>query len=509
VSTFFYKICVMKKLTIIVFSLICFAWSTSLNAQTIYDAVRYSNLNYTGTARTAGAGFSFGAMGGDFGVASINPAGIADFRKSELMFSLSVTASDNNAKLSQDPNSLNDGSTRLFFDNIGVVFNGSPRRGKFATSNISIGLNQLASYNESFRYEGTSTGSITDRFLELARFNTIDNGVMNPDFLDNFESGLAYETGAIYGDSGDYFSDFIATDNVTKRQEINRSGKMNELSFAWAGNYDNKFGVGLAIGVPFITFEENKAYTETDPANEIPFFESLDFNETLATSGTGINFKLGLNTTVARIIRLGAAYHSPTWFSLEDNYFTSLRYAYTDAEGTFNTLRESPDGRFEYSLVTPMKFVGSVGALLKVSEIKGFVNADFEYRPYTSNKFNLGDDSGEQSFENELNAEIDSSLQDSYNIKLGAEVAYKKMRVRSGVNLLASPFADAEFAGVSNIITLGLGYRGDRFFIDGAFIMDNSTEEYNPYKLADSSQNQLVVNDAERAKFLMTMGFKF
>ena len=63
----------MKDLTIAFLSLICMY---AINAQTVDDALRYSQNTYDITARSTGMGSSFGAMGGDFASASINPAGI-------------------------------------------------------------------------------------------------------------------------------------------------------------------------------------------------------------------------------------------------------------------------------------------------------------------------------------------------------------------------------------------------------------------------------------------------
>jgi len=50
--------------------------TVGVTAQSLTDAVRYSTLIPGGTARAMGVGGSFGAMGGDFGVLTINPAGI-------------------------------------------------------------------------------------------------------------------------------------------------------------------------------------------------------------------------------------------------------------------------------------------------------------------------------------------------------------------------------------------------------------------------------------------------
>lgn len=486
--------------------------TTQIISQTVAEAVRYSFLNYSGTARTAGVGYSFGAMGGDFGAVALNPAGLADFRKSEIMFSPSFNNINSTAYLNADAASTFDDkvSSRMFLDNIGIVVASSPGH-KLITSNFAIGLNQLNNYTENISYSGTTEGSLTERFLQLGNGNSDEFGTRNPDFLDDFEAGLAYEVGALYEDPNNslyYVTDFIESDQVSKNQRINRTGRMNELSFSWAAKFRNKIGLGISIGVPFVSFEELKSYVERDPNDDIPFFETLEYTENLTTSGTGINVKLGLNTTVAKIVRLGLAYHSPSYIGLNDSYSTALRYTYND--GTNNSFNsESPDGLFEYSVTTPGKFLASAGALLNISQdLKGFVNADFEYKDYGTSSFNLGDDSNEIEFERELNDNISSDLQATTAFKLGAEIAYKMLRIRAGANLIGSPYVDESRNNVSNLYSFGLGLRKDRFYIDIAYLKDNSTTEYAPYRVIEDNRIQRVTNESSRNKVLFTFGFK-
>ena len=66
-------------------------------SQNVGDAVRYSSYDPIGTARTLGVGSAFGAMGGDFSVIGINPAGIAEYRVGELNFTPSIASSNINA----------------------------------------------------------------------------------------------------------------------------------------------------------------------------------------------------------------------------------------------------------------------------------------------------------------------------------------------------------------------------------------------------------------------------
>lgn len=53
------------------------AAAASAAAQDMFDALRYSDYNYYGTARSMAMGGAFTALGGDIGSIGINPAGSA------------------------------------------------------------------------------------------------------------------------------------------------------------------------------------------------------------------------------------------------------------------------------------------------------------------------------------------------------------------------------------------------------------------------------------------------
>ena len=68
---------------------------TSLVAQNVYDALRYSQQYSEGTARSVAMGNAFVALGGDMGAFSINPASSAVYRYSEIVFTPSITVASN------------------------------------------------------------------------------------------------------------------------------------------------------------------------------------------------------------------------------------------------------------------------------------------------------------------------------------------------------------------------------------------------------------------------------
>ena len=79
----------MKKYFLITV-LICTGAIYQITAQNETDALRYSQVYYSGTARATAMGGSFGALGSDFSSLSINPAGIGIYQKSEISITPSV-----------------------------------------------------------------------------------------------------------------------------------------------------------------------------------------------------------------------------------------------------------------------------------------------------------------------------------------------------------------------------------------------------------------------------------
>ncbi len=67
-------------------SLILILFFSQLSAQNSYDALRYSRMNYQGSARFNAMGGAMGALGGDMSSLLINPGAIGVYRNSEFAF---------------------------------------------------------------------------------------------------------------------------------------------------------------------------------------------------------------------------------------------------------------------------------------------------------------------------------------------------------------------------------------------------------------------------------------
>ena len=492
------KIKSMRHLSYIIIAVISLG---TLSAQTVADAVRYSDYSPFGTAGAVGLGSSIGAMGGDYSVIGINPAGIAEFRKSVFTFTPSINTQSSDGYFTGDSNtSVNRSRSSFLVDNISFVASGENRSGKWKTSNWAVGFSKLAEFSRDVKIEGSTEGSITDRFVALA----------NSSGLDDFEAGIADEAQAIFLNQDDVFqSDFFDDDIVNKDVFLDQRGSINELSVGWAGNYDNTLNIGISAGIPFVSYSENKTYKENFQADD--FSSNLEYVESLNTTGAGINFKLGMQYRALPQLRIGAAIHSPTWYSLNDDYATSMTYQFSSDAESGGGSGQSPDGSFKYGYTSPWKAVGSIGSIYKIGSIKGFDNADLEYLDFKNNEFDFTTDSSdpiEGSNTQEINGEIDNSLGSVTNLRLGTELAYEAIRFRLGFSLSSSPYSnDSE---TSSSWSTGVGFRGEGFFVDLGYRRRSVTEGYNAYSVPEAEERDGLANiDTNYGKLVATVGFTF
>ncbi|MFK7934228.1 MAG: OmpP1/FadL family transporter [Saprospiraceae bacterium] len=473
-----------------------------VNAQIASDALRYSNISYgVSTARSLGVGGSLGALGTDYSVLSTNPAGLGMYRRSEFVISPSVFAAKTTSELLGTSTSEDRTEADFNLANIGAVFVSQPRGRKWKTFNFGIGFNRLANFDQEFYYEGATPATVTDRFLDVAN----DIG------LDQFEAGVAADASAIYeaeAGSGFYISDFSNLNLgalINKNQLVERSGSLNELVFSFAGNYNERLIAGLTIGIPFLTFTEVKTYQESDPTDEIEFFNELEYIERLTTNGIGINAKLGLIFRASQAIRLGAAVHTPTNFGMDDLFTTDLTYSYTDADNDGPVIASSPTGSFDYRLKTPWRYFANAGFIIGRS---GFISAEVEYVDHSGSTFDLTSDSNspeDLAYQNDLNDEVLNSFQSALNIRIGGEWAISQFRLRGGYQLLGATANENELGGV---LSLGAGVRGKNVYLDLGYQRATSENVYSPY-LTSFANEPIIDNKINASRYLMTIGYKF
>ena len=502
----------MKTNSFLVTLLLCAV--VSIQAQNDADALRYSMLQYGSTARALGVGGAFGAIGGDFGSISINPAGLGVYRSSELQFSpgFSVTGTNSDylgASESDSRTNANVGSAGFVFTDLNEMYRtGSGLR--LVSTSFAFGVNRLASFSSGRTFEGyNNQNSLLDSYAEYLNFGS---GTPPADAFDAdpFCAGLAYDAfllNPLPGDSNQYYT-VIPSGDVWQQQRLIVRGSVTEMVIAMGANFGHKLYVGGSIGVPFVKYVERNNYSETDRDQAIDDFVSYEQESRLNTRGTGINAKFGLLIRPVEAVRIGASIHSPTRYRLRDEYTSEI---FSDLESsTYDVF--SPLGLFDYTLRTPWRVNGSLGILLSD---KGFLSFDYEYLDYGLSEFDFSRSGiGFSSAADGINTTISSKYTSAHNLRGGVEVNAEPFRFRLGYGYLSTPFAEGRATGDADLsrqsFSGGIGYRGESVYIDLAYVHSITKFVDVPYQLSDpAALVPFAVNDQTMGTAVLTMGLRF
>ncbi|MCK7556194.1 outer membrane protein transport protein [Chitinophaga sedimenti] len=173
--------------------------------------------------------------------------------------------------------------------------------------------------------------------------------------------------GEITGFRSNVFPSF----GLRQMDEISEKGGTDEFTLGFAGNYGDKLYIGASLNVPSIHYERNRTYTEGDisngSANNDVGFSYWTLTDRLKTDAVGFNAKLGLIYSPNGALRLGASFHTPTWYNMKDastaEIFVDSETFDPDGTGTqrFQNTTDLTDGypvEYEYNLRTPLERAG-------------------------------------------------------------------------------------------------------------------------------------------------------
>ena len=479
----------MKK---VLFSLIAVLLiSIPAISQNENDAFRYSFMKPGGTARFTSMGGAFGALGGDFSSLSINPAGLGVFRSTEITFTPSLDYSL--VESSYYGTTREDMKYSFNFNNLGVVFAiplTSPiDQPGWKAINFGFGINRHNNYNQRWLAEGFNNESslMTDFLNQAIREGSVSN-------LDDFSTGLAWDTWLLYQTDGQFDVD-MPNGRVLQRQEMNTSGSIREFVFSMGANYDNRLYLGATLGLPSVKYEEASIFHETDRDNENSVFNSLTYTNNFRTSGTGINFKFGVIFRATDMIRLGGAIHTPTFYKLEDDYSASMRSSLNLAD--YTNYSSSPNGWFKYEVNTPLKAIGSLGLVFGSA---GLISVDYEYVDFSKMRLR----SKEYSFSAENNI-ISQNYVAQHNIRIGGELKIEPLSLRGGYAFYSSPYRSGVNDGKQSVVSAGIGIRERHYFVDFGYAYSFFNEDYYLY---DAQYVKPVNNSFSNSRFLVTIGFR-
>ncbi len=485
-----------------------------LFAQYPEDALRFSQIYWQGTARSMAAGSAFAGLGADFLTASTNPGGMGLFRAKDLSVSPEVFSRKVNSVYNNNPTSAN--KTTFDFSNIGyVIAKPIGRGGKgWRFYQISFGMNRLNNYNSEVYMEGfNEKNSRTDVYIEET-FDMLDQGYTLDQIgeYDPFYLGPAWETYLLDtvrdGDNLTLTSP-VPSGGMVQSQHIKTKGSNNEFLASFSANFNDVLYIGATLAFPYLRYTKESTYAEIDANNSSDTFDHWSVTEYLKTTGWGINFKIGAIVRPIDWIRIGASFHTPTYyFSMKDSWYTNTTSDVYALSGGFwyQGNAESITGDYKYKLTTPMRLIGSLAFVIK--EI-GFISAEYEYADYSNAKFSARDYGF--NFENES---IRSVYQATHNLRFGTEWRISKVSLRGGYAIYPSPYADNLNDGARTSITAGIGYRFSKLALDFAYVRSAQELDYYMYSYANPEldiyiQPNAVTNTIIDQNFVLTLRYFF
>ena len=497
----------MKK--IFIFATLIFTLSLPTMGQGVMDALTITSNQMKGTARYSAMAGAFGALGGDMTSIKQNPAGIGVYRSSEL----AVTAGFNFYANDVSTTTHNSRNNDFYFtgDNLGVVGVINFREGSLRNLNFGFAYNNIASFNNAYRADWSNIStSLTQLIASKAMYYGCDpmllnvRGNSNPYYDQPWLPTLGYNTNLIYSAPTSsqplhYNSIFDAHNSYGKAYLTNyTSGGIDEYDFNVSGNIRDMLYWGVTLNATYISYHQESYYGEelqnitvkdntqssSNPSNTNGFFEMSNY---LHTKGYGIGAKVGVIYRPFNFLRLGFAFHTPTFYDLTDTYSAAVEYRFDKVNGRLlsGSSSESENrtdiGSFDYQFASPWHFLGSVAVIIGKC---GMLSIDYEYS--TDNEMYYSDIYSDYSYTNEC---IFNQVRGVHNLRIGGEYRITpSFSLRAGYAYESSPLDKSYFDGAytpqltegtichyqvpgdTNNITCGMGYRVNNISIDVAYV---------------------------------------
>jgi hypothetical protein len=495
----------MKRISLII--LAAFILLSGVFSQNVDDALRYSQVFYGGTARFMSMGGAFTALGADLSSLSQNPAGLGVFRSSELsispqLFHINTSAGFNGI--------TSDYLYNFNLGQVGIVSNiiSNSNETGLITLNIGYSFNKTNNLSQSMRIQGVSnTSSMADYWAGIS------NGWYNNELGDNVpDARMAYDAYVIDSLPGSRLSYGTVFSNYgdnppsqygqTVRRLVSNEGYTGEHALSIGGNYSNKIYFGATLGISKLKYTSNYEHLESTSANLPSKFENFTYTDHFENTGTGYSLKIGAIIKPIETLRIGLAFHSPTFYRINEYFYENLTSNFTDG-GKYEFSNDP--ARYNYALTTPFRVLTGVAFQVKKFAL---LSADYEFVDYSIARFSETGDNFDYS---EKNLNIKNSLKSASNIRLGGEFRIDKLYLRTGYGYYGKAFKpgeDNENLDFSSF-SLGAGYREQNVSIDFAFTSYRSTQKYVLYALDTSFDPAIASLNTVRNMFTITVGYKF
>lgn len=462
----------MKKQTIAILLLAAFA--ADAGAQTVADALRFSDNNYYGTARSISMGNAFTALGGDLGSISLNPAGSAVNNFSQATLTPNISIISSSAKYNAMPSiadmfgpATKNNTARFTMPNVGTIINMNTGN-KIGLKSISFGIvaNASANYLDDVAASGRNTSTTYAGYLAANA-----SGVNSASINDNayYDTDIPWQT--IVGwksmlisnynsNNGDYIGvtekatdmgsgnyDISLPDAIDQRYGRRSHGNKYDIVFNVGANISDRFFVGANLGVTSIDYSMNQYFKEfavnpdsfqidmADNAGNVQttYFNQLRSRYSYDADGAGVYAKFGFIAVPVQGLRVGAAIQTPTANFITEHWQLAGETYYMSSN--FDASAQSPRGEYKYKFVSPYRV--NVGVAYTFGSL-GVVSADYELCDYSTMKFSETETNDNSAFER-VNGDIKNFAGAAHMLRLGAELkVLPSFAVRAGYNFSTS-----------------------------------------------------------------------
>jgi hypothetical protein len=435
--------------------------ATQAQETTIMDAVRYAQEDLNGTARFSAMSGAFGALGGDLSAIGVNPAGSAVFVNNQVGLSLSTFNRNNQSNYFNTKTGESDYS--VAFNQVGGVYVLVNTNQESDWKKITMALNydNLNNFDNTFFLAGTNPSqSVANYFLSFANNNNVALGDIESAPLSALDFAQ-WQT--LYGYEGyiinpvdanpqntQWVSNVPAGGNYYQEQYIVNTGYNGKLSFNFASQYQDWLYVGVILNSYFSDFRQSSSFYEKNSNDLTAGLQRMRFYNDLVTFGNGFSFSVGAIAKIKESARIGLAYESPKWLSLEDRFTQAISYV-TVNNGVTNSNIFDPQAvlLYNYRLQTPARYTGSFAYVFGKS---GLISIDYSMRDYSGLKFRP------ENYFLDLNQAMSVGLINTSELRVGGEKKIKQWSLRAGYRFEQSPYKNKAIMGDLNSFSGGIGY---------------------------------------------------
>lgn len=562
----------------IILTLLGVSAAGSVVAQNALDAYNVSQWDLKGTARYMGMAGAFGALGGDLSAITQNPGGIGVYRSSDIGFTLALDVQSSTAQ-DQGMNYKMD-QTKFYLNNIGAVL--TLRLPNKTCPNLNFGFvyNKGASFNRVFGGNiNTLHNSMSNYIAGIANGLELTDGDVSYDNGNdpyNAPAGyvqapwltvLGYNSYLINGAYNPTTEETHWTgiwDNPMNGQNTNGNGRFmmresgcqNDFNIVFGGNINNVLYWGMNFDVVNLRYDLDYMWGESLNNAIVPApggglqrgGADWNLNSFYSLRGTGFNYQLGFILKPVQALRLGFAFHTPTWYNINEEYYAYTNFNLGDKNGV-ESVNDNIPGYTSYNFRTPWKIMASAAGVIGNNLIVSF---DYEWANYGKMRFsepayNSGYDwydpwypfpysaTGVNSrfYQNPYefeNGDISTYYKSTNTFRVGAEFKpIQSLSIRAGYSYVSSPVQSAaknneeiiytsslipgyRFDNSTNYITCGLGYRYSHFYADIAYVYKHMTSEFHAYSpdpvpnSLPSPQSNISLNNSQ---IVLSMGYRF